>query len=255
MSKNRHTYIPVLGSIATIGLVLYIRNLFKIQLTTDEKEAIYNGNIILKPNSKILAITVYPDDLNLYVGGTLKHLSQRNCDITVINVVNDGKCMSLRNLIQNRQTKQVKAANVLGIKDTKLFHLPSMDLKKIENIKPMLENAFLDIKPDIIFAFDFLYPFNALKYPNHINVGRIAHRASSVLKNTKCQFAFYASSRPNSIVDITTTLEDKICAVKCPQRQLRFRESLYKRGIRRLARYSANRTILNYGETFRLNKI
>ncbi|HHW71204.1 MAG TPA: PIG-L family deacetylase [Clostridiales bacterium] len=255
MSKKHRAYIPIVGSIAALSLSLYMKDLLKMQLTTDEKTAIYNGNIILQPNSKILAITAHPEDLALFIGGTLKHLAKRNCDITIINVTNSKKGVDLTNLTQIRQSEQTKAANRLEVKDVRFLHLPDLHLTKIKDIEPILKNILLDIKPDIIFAFDFLYPFKALKHPDHVSIGQMVHKASSVLKNTKCQIAFYASCKPNSIVDIVTTLEEKIAAVKCHQSQLRFGEDLCERGIRRFAKYSARHTLLHYGETFRLKKI
>lgn len=119
------------GSVAALS-TLYIRRKIDMRLVVNEKEAIYNGFKILQDAGKVLAFTAHPDDLEIFMGGTLRLLSARGSHVTVVDVTDGEKGVNITNLARIRRQEQRRAADVLQVSDLRFLHLPDLNLTKVK---------------------------------------------------------------------------------------------------------------------------
>ncbi len=238
--------------LAALSSVLYVKHLSSIKLGVNEKEAVYNGFNLLNFKGKVLAVTAHPDDLEIFMGGTLKILSERNLEIHVIDVTDGEKGTHQNNLAEVRINEQLNAGKMLGIRQVHFLHLPDLQLSTINNLEYNLREAIVDINPDIVFAFDHVYPFRAIIHPDHIAVGRAVANIIEKEMNNTVPIVYYASRKVNTIVDITNSMESKILSVKAHRSQLRFGPRPYGYLMKKLARYNAKKTTGQYVEIFRV---
>lgn len=239
-------------ALSALSSVLYVKYTNSIKLGVNKKEAIYRGFNLLNFKGKVLAVTAHPDDLEIFMGGTLKILSERNLKIHVIDVTDGEKGTNQKNLAEVRITEQINAGEILGIHQVHFLHLPDLQLSTINNLEYNLREAIVDIKPDIVFAFDPIYPFRAIIHPDHIAVGRAVTNIIKKDMNNKIPIVYYATRKVNIIIDITNSLESKILSVKAHGSQLRFGPRPYGYLMKKLARYNAKKTTGKYVELFRV---
>lgn len=238
-------------ALGVLSSALYVKYKSAVKLTVSDKEAIYRGFNLLNFKGRVLAITAHPDDLEIFMGGTLKLLSERKLEIHVIDVTDGERGTHLKNLAQVRINEQLHAGQLLGIKKVHFLHLPDLQLSTINNLEYNLREAITAIKPDLIFAFDPVYPWRAIIHPDHMAVGRAV---SAIAKNDlhgKIPVVYYASRRVNTVVDIANSLECKVKSVKAHRSQLRFGTRPYSFLIKRLAHFNAKKTSGQYVEVFR----
>ncbi len=104
--------------------------------------------------TKVLAIGIHEDDSEYSIGGTLKLLKDRGCDVTILNImpnlfVSDSD-------IEEHNKNSIAAAEVLGVKkiildyphDTRFYRVNEYTVRKTEGL-------IKEINPDIIFM---MYP-------------------------------------------------------------------------------------------------
>lgn len=236
---------------SVLSSFLYLKHLGSLKLLVSKKEAVYRGFNLLNFKGKVLAVTAHPDDLEIFMGGTLKILSERNLEIHVIDVTDGERGTHLKNLAQVRINEQLNAGTILGINRIHFLHLPDLQLSTINNLEYNLRAAIEDIKPDIIFAFDPVYPFRAIIHPDHIAVGRAVSNIARTEMKQKIPIVYYASRRINTIVDISNSIESKIASVKAHRSQLRFGPGPYGLLVKKLAKYQAQKTSGQFVEVFR----
>lgn len=105
----------------------------------------------------ILAVGAHPDDIEYYAGGTLLKMSKDN-QVYLI-VATDG---GLNGEAETRRLEQLKAAEVLGARETIFLGYPDLELERVkEELSLDLLKKVLELRPDIIFSFD---PENQFRY-------------------------------------------------------------------------------------------
>lgn len=231
--------------------LLYVKYKTAVKLSVNEKEAIYRGFNLLNFKGRVLAVTAHPDDLEIFMGGTLKLMSQRKLDIHVIDVTDGERGTHLKNLAQVRINEQLNAGRLLGINKVHFLHLPDLQLSSIHNLEYNLREAIQSIKPDLIFAFDPVYPWRAIVHPDHIAVGKAVTAIAKYDLHRRIPLVYYASRRVNTVVDIANSMESKIESVKAHRSQLRFGTRPYGFLVKKLANYNAKKTSGQLVEVFR----
>lgn len=236
---------PVAG-----GVLLYLSYLLSIRLYVSKQEAVYNGFELMNQCGRILAVTAHPDDLEIFMGGTLKLLSRRKREIHVIDVTDGEKGVRRKNLAQTRISEQIQACKVLGVENVHFLHLPDLHLQQTKSLRPVLHDKIKAIKPEVVFAFDYLYPLRAIIHPDHIAAGRaVADIVHSDLQDTVLML--YGTRRPDTVIDISESLPNKIESIRMHRSQLRFGTAPYGILTSLLARYNSKQTVGRYVEIFR----
>jgi LmbE family N-acetylglucosaminyl deacetylase len=245
----------IYASAALIGLaaatIYYIKKLIKITFTVEMDEAIANGKYFLENSQNVLAFTAHPDDLEFLMGGTLKLLSSKGCKVTVVDVTSGEKGVNIKNLKQIREKEQQHAGRVLGINNIEFLHLEDLNLKNEEDLGLRVRNVIEKIKPDTIFAFDYMCPLKAIKHPDHITAGESVYNNALYVLGDEVDVFFYGTCFTDTVVDISKTIREKILSVRCHKSQLRFNNKLYNYGTLMYAVHNAKNTPLRYAETFR----
>lgn len=238
-------------ALGMLSSLLYVKYKTAVKLSVNEKEAIYRGFNLLNFKGRVLAVTAHPDDLEIFMGGTLKLLSERKLDIHVIDVTDGERGTHLKNLAQVRINEQLNAGRLLGINKVHFLHLPDLQLSTINNLEYNLREAITAIKPDLIFAFDPVYPWRAIVHPDHIAVGRAVTAIAKYDLHGRIPLVYYASRRINTVVDIANSMESKIESIKAHHSQLRFGPRPYGFLVKKLANYNAKKTSGQLVEVFR----
>jgi N,N'-diacetylchitobiose non-reducing end deacetylase len=178
--------------------------------------------------NKIVAVQPHPDDNEVAAGGTLATLSARGCEITYVTVT-DGRAGAFggvadpAHLSATRQAEARAAGDVIGAKDYISFGFPDGGQYEVDDVVEKLVDVFRAVRPDLVMTVDPWMPYEA--HPDHLKTGTAVARASLFANNAVLhpiksdavaeipQVAFYASSYPNTFVDVTASWEQKLTAI------------------------------------------
>lgn len=206
---------------------------------------------LARRRARILAITAHPDDLELFAAGTLHRLAAAGNEIYVL-VVSDGeKGVNRRHLAQTRQNEQQRAAGAVGYREVVFLHRADLRLDRDGGMAQAMREAWRDIRPTVILAFDPEAYLPFIVHTDHLAVGRAAIRAAWDLLGGGGEVYLYATRRPDTVVDIAGEIPVKVRAVKCHRSQLRFGGRPYGMLVRCLARLQAAGSGYRYAESFR----
>ena len=161
----------------------------------------------------ILVIGAHPDDIEIGCGGTLIKYVRRGHNVFLLLITKGEKGGD----IETRYAEQVKAAEIVGVKDiywgdyqdTKLLH-------RGREIIQTVENHIRIVKPDLIFV-----NFFDDTHQDHRRVNQSVLSATRYVKHV----LFYEvpttnNFTPHVFVDISETLEGKIKALEAHQSQV-----------------------------------
>lgn len=187
-------------------------------------------------NKKILFIQAHCDDTDYYCGGTIYYLVQQGFTVYYL-ICTDGKygnagakSLAGAELIKQRQTEQLQANKILGVKKTYFLKLKDLKYKNKNNLLKNIIYYICTIKPSVIFTFDFK---NYQQYhPDHRLIGEVTMDAvlSSKLllyklprKNLKHwqvnEIFFYCPEKANYFVEVTNFMDKKLRALSCHKTQ------------------------------------
>lgn len=178
----------------------------------------FNNFIIFEP---------HPDDADIFIGGTIKRLTDLNKNLILITVTNGEKgtydpSLSEKDLILIRKEERLRANEILGIKNQIFLDYSDYDLPN----KSVLVKEFLkiirDLKPDVVFSPDPNLQYEV--HPDHKVIGEAVSEAfffSSmplIMKDYPPHYvsliSYYITPYPNKIVDISETFEFKLKSIK-----------------------------------------
>lgn len=178
--------------------------------------------------NNVLVIAAHPDDELLGCGGTIALHSQSGDDVTSV-IVCEGESLRYgdNGVGQGEHIKQ--AAKVLGVKDvhTLGFLDQKLDTITLTEIITPLEKIIQNTKPNIVYCQyggdinrDHELLFKAILVAtrpteNYIEAIYAFDTASST------EWAYPRSFIPDTWVDITKTLEQKLTAMNCYKSELR----------------------------------
>jgi LmbE family N-acetylglucosaminyl deacetylase len=216
--------------------------------------------------SKILAVSVHPDDETLGCGGTLLKHNEKGDKIfwLILTRAND-KVTSIPNIVNLQKQYVNKVAATYNFEDFKQlsFLTTELDRYPLGEIIREISNYIDQIEPSVIYfnhcndvhsdhrvAFDAIYSCTkSFRYPFITKI-----LMYETLSETEFAPALpCASFTPNVYVDITDYLDQKIEIMKLYETELM--EEPYPRSIssiEALARFRGSRAGVKYAEAFRL---
>ena len=207
---------------------------------------------------RILVVAPHPDDEVLGVGGTLAKCAKTGHEIVLCVVTKAYTPDWSEDFINKRKSQIKKCCRILGICSTYFLDFPTAKLDTVpqKDINDSIKKVILDAKPDTVFV-----PFGGDLSRDH----RIVFESSLVaLRPISCKvkrvLAYETLSetewgisafRPNIYSDITSTLEDKINAMKCyPEELKKFPHPRSIEGIRALAARRGSEIGVKAAESF-----
>ena len=223
--------------------------------------------------NKVLVFAAHPDDEILGVGGTIRRhvLEGDKCFVVILGegitsrVINDKK--KEKNQKEELYKNSYLAKSVLGYEELYLEKFPDNRFDKMEilDVIKVVEMYIEKIKPNIIYTH-YLYDLNI----DHRITSEAVMTASrpigenyvkeiycfNTLSSTEWNFSSKQQFSPNYFVDITSTIDKKIEAMKCYTNEIReFPHPRSTEGIE--AQAKINGTIISrpYCEAFEVMRI
>jgi LmbE family N-acetylglucosaminyl deacetylase len=190
-------------------------------------------------SKRMLCIQPHYDDNDIGAGGTLARLAQNGAEIFYLTVTNDlmgvlDASLSTDAAEQALKRDQFAAGKIIGVKEQFWLGYPDAGEYDYFAVRRDLLKYIRLLQPDFIFAPDPWLTYEA--HRDHIQTGLAAAEAVIFSGLTRIAssdpavdaaykghvingIAFYYTREPNEIIDITSTWETKLSAVKCYEAQ------------------------------------
>lgn len=217
-------------------------------------------NQILKPPKlknikKAICIQPHPDDNEVGMGGVIKKLINDGCEIQYITVT-DGSLGLVDDththseLATRRKQEAIESGTYLGVSKFHFLEYQDGTLSNINEISGKISEIVRKEQPDFIFAPDPWLLYEA--HQDHVVTGKASAQCfinswlyeyplGTKTKPHKCKgIGFYFTSKPNKVVDITNTFDDKMKALSFHNSQFDKKTlSLFKLYFKQLSKKAA----------------
>lgn len=227
----------------------------------DLKQSKINGQKLSSiKNKTVITVVAHPDDVDWYTGGTLSVLHKNgNRVIVVVGTSGEKGGSGMPKLNKIREKEQIRAGEILGYDKVIFLRHPDRGLKPGSKFKSQLENIFKEYKPDILFTFDTEKEGYIYRHADHEAAGEASTEVAKDFPGIKTAYLFH-SSRPNTIVDVSSVikLKEKAMSVHQSQRNSRARRIFRFIPIRPTSSGSAQdypKIGIKNGEAFRLFRL
>jgi LmbE family N-acetylglucosaminyl deacetylase len=193
-----------------------------------------------KPPRLLLSIHAHPDDQEFTIGGTLAKWARLGTEIITVCLTSGDagsnehtpETMTRTELVPIREREQRAACQVLGVKDVVFLHYPDSQLTPTIELRRDLTRAIRRYKPDAVVCGDptvRFYGNNYMNHPDHRVAADVA--CDAVFPSAGTRFIFpelleeglephqvsrvfiHGAEKPDAWVDISSTLEVKVCAL------------------------------------------
>ena len=176
----------------------------------------------------VLAVSPHPDDVELHCGGLMIRFADLGYATGIVDMSRGEK--GTRGTVDGRKGEAAAAAEILGLSTRQNLELPDARIGACETHRDHLVDAIRSHQPDLL-----LVPHEVARHPDHEATARLARDAAflaglekietdhPVFRPRKVVFYLthhrYQEPRPSFIVDISTTFDRKIEAVKAHRSQ------------------------------------
>ena len=197
----------------------------------------FNGSYIPK---SALTIFAHPDDSEFTIGGTLAKWAAAGCEITMVlctsgNVgTHDGK-YTLKTLAKTREAEQKEVARFFGVKHVVFLRHNDCALEPTLALSRKLVREIRKYKPEVVLCGDpegWLYGNDYINHPDHRAAAVAA--LESVFPRAEMELFWpeegpvhkvhavyvHGGKKPDTAIDICTTLDRKIGALKLHKSQM-----------------------------------
>ena len=223
--------------------------------------------------AQVLVVMPHPDDVESRMGGTIARWSREGKNIIYVVCTNGDKGTSDPNiqpeeLARIREQEQLAAADILGVREVVFLGYPDQCLEDTPEFRKKIVRLIRTYKPDIVVTvdsygkyrdhrdhrialqvtLDAVYPYAGAYYvyPDLLEEGLQPHRVKEVL--------ICGTQEPNYYIDITTTIDIKIAALRCHRSQVGDGHQA-EEWMRRWAKSSAEGQDYELGEAFHREEI
>ncbi len=182
---------------------------------------------------KILFVQPHPDDNEIGAGGTIALLTQKGVELTYLTVSKGqggSETLSSKDLVQIRQKELKAAGTVLGVKNYIQLDLIESHYPDEKELVSKIVNVIREVSAECVVTVDPYLKYEA--HPTHRKVGQAVLDACLFSGNKHFPFpdqnnhshrvsaiAFYASACPNTVIDISSTVDLKFQAIQKHQSQ------------------------------------
>ncbi|REE89044.1 LmbE family N-acetylglucosaminyl deacetylase [Paenibacillus taihuensis] len=175
---------------------------------------------------RIICVQPHPDDNEVGAAGTLRELALRGVEIVYITVTDGSASGSTgastpEEIIRIRESEKQAAGQLLGVTKQINLGFPDMGGYSEDDVLKKLIPIIRDEKPDMLMTVDPWMPYEA--HPDHIKTGKAVATAMLFAANRirfpegdphdVPQIAFYATSHPNTFIDVTAQWETKLASI------------------------------------------
>jgi LmbE family N-acetylglucosaminyl deacetylase len=193
---------------------------------------------------RVLLVAAHPDDAEFGSGATVAQWTDTGIEVAYLVITNGDAGSPDPNvnrvaLAATRRLEQTAAAKVLGVDRVEYLGYPDGQLESTRELRRDISRAIRQFRPDRVVCqsperrWDFL----PASHPDHLAAGDAAVR--SVYPDARNAFAHpellaeglepfvvrelwvVAHPNPNTAIDVTSTFDRKIAALRCHESQLR----------------------------------
>lgn len=208
--KRRFVWILAVALLATACTAA-----FTSQLTVKPNAALSAGQDLLS-TKVVLAIVAHPDDLEWYIGGTLKRLSDNGANVQVV-VASDGEKgpnkVNSSNLAVTRRAEQAAAGVINGYTRIHSLALPDRGVAADPRFLPEITRIYQQVKPEAVFIFDPTYPALPYLHVDHQGSAREFLKFWTTLNTNRPPVYLFQTRRPDVAVDISSVIDNKAKAL------------------------------------------
>jgi len=183
---------------------------------------------------RVLCIQPHYDDNDIAAGGTFAQLARNGTEVIYLTVTDDlagvvDMSLSVEAATKSLAKDQQAAGKIIGVKEQILLNYPDAGEYSYFSLRRDILKYIRLLQPDFVFTCDPWLTYEA--HHDHIQTGHAVAEAvlfTDLLKipssdlNVDAAYkghsingvGFYYSREPNQIVDITSTWEAKVAAVR-----------------------------------------
>ena len=180
---------------------------------------------------RALFIQPHPDDNDIGAGATIAKLTASGIEVHYLTVSDgssgsDNPKLTPKEIMEMRKLEQIKAGRMLGVQHFFWLDYPDGHLFDSEHLRAKIMEVIRNVNPDIVFTCDPWLPYEA--HVDHIVTGKVAtfvalmagnpHYYQEQLQQTKPSnikaIAYYATHRPNTMINVDDYWEDKFKAIQ-----------------------------------------
>jgi LmbE family N-acetylglucosaminyl deacetylase len=182
----------------------------------------------MPPPGRILVFSPHPDDVELFLGGTLlKHV--RDGDTLRVVMMTHGEKGSLLSLLGKARQEALKRERdeelrerYLRIPSVELSHLglPDMSIRPDEDTLAKVLAEFDSFHPRVVYLPESTKPASFYTHPDHLATGAIVE-AVNQRQDPPAQLRYYHSRHPNTVVDVSAFHAENLRALRCYKSQYR----------------------------------
>jgi LmbE family N-acetylglucosaminyl deacetylase len=226
---------------------------------------------------RAMSIHAHPDDQEFTVAGTLARWARAGCEIVSV-IVTSGDAGSNEptrgaaykpELAKLREGEQSAANAVLGIKETLFLGYPDGELEPTIALRKELTRLIRIHKPDVVVTGDpqgVFYGNGYINHPDHRAAAQAALYAVFPSSETRLIFTdlleeghephkvkrvyIHGAEKPDTVVDITATVDTKIAALRKHASQLGDWDP--EEMIREWAKEEGKKKRFKYAEAFKV---
>ncbi len=218
----------------------------------------------MTPPARVLVFSPHPDDVELFMGGTLlKHVADGSAVRVVMMTRGEkGSLLSLLGKARQEALKRTRDAELneryLRIPSADLLHLDLPDRGVRES--PATVNRALacicEFGPELIYLPESQQATSVYTHSDHLATGRIVE-AARLQQSPLLRLRYFHSKAPNVFVDVTDFQDENLKALRCYGSQYRatagppFLLRLLERDLIRRTRAYGEETGTSFAEAFR----
>lgn len=167
---------------------------------------------------RILAIGAHLDDIELACGGTLAKAIKSGNHVKVIIMSKSGYTNYDGKKMRDDDVAIIEGTNalhILGINDIEILDFPTKDIPYSSEVIESIDSRMNAFNPDVIFTH---HPFDT--HQAHVGVSKstisAARRRNTVFfyEPITPSGRSYVAFKPQMYVDISDTIEEKLCALR-----------------------------------------
>lgn len=178
---------------------------------------------------RVLCIQPHADDNEVGAGGTIKALRDRGAEVVFVTVT-DGQAGSVEpdysahDLVIKRKIEKENAAKWLDVSLQYDLDFPDGHEYLIHDVAAEIVEILRSFRPEVVMTVDPWSPYEG--HPDHLKTGHAVVKALLFSQNASVfpikhhpfysvpQVAFYASSYPNTYIDVTPHFLTKMAAIQ-----------------------------------------
>lgn len=200
---------------------------------------------------RVMALTAHQDDLEFFAGGTLRRMARAGCKIHAVVLTDGEKRGNWTDLADQRREEQREAARLQGFASVTFLGLPDFGLPEDPRVEPLVARCWDQIWPEVVLAFDPKELLPHVANRDHKALGRTVMDLTRARLHTGAQVYFYGTHYPNTLVDITTVMDEKVRAAQAHRSQMVYLDDQeVESAFRAIAKVSAGRSGCTYAEGF-----